>query len=915
MALTGTTNWDDYDDDEEEDEEPVPKSPEYPSRDDFWSQIMNEQEQIAVDYEKAIQELLSLEEPLPNVQSVFTRLHELTQRFKMGVKRKDAEIREKEEKIEQLAHTLEKYKNSITIDQKNEIEQQLVVLQKQLDVSHLREQDLQETVDYMRKQVKSLETTIEQKESEAAELDADLELMGRTREGMQKEKEKMKKIMMQTEAMVSAANAERDEYSRLYDTSKIIIDDLKKQFSEKITEAEQLTKQAVGSERTIDDLKKNYTELVNEYDNLYDMYNDCYKQLNIHRETNQELASGLEELYKENEDLDESEKLLKRKLNILKVRLSANERRYSQLRGDYEAQCDEIEKLAKEVHKFKDGLVKIGVAGPAAASTGDTQPLSAIASAASLAQKRQPKTEQKPEDETVRALEKDIKEREKKIAELDSTINGLQAEKRVMAESMAKVVGLNTDLQGQLKSQNAALKSMDQFLTDARQQLRELRNQCEMLKHEKKKVVKEKETLQTKSNDLLDMNRQYEEQLIATKRELMEKTAQLKKERNNLEVAKAERNSEHAKWQETYAMLQDQKRNTKIEATQIHQLKEEVAAREKKLTKEQLAMKKLNAKLNSSAVHENKLEKKIDELRSEAAKFEHMKKVYENAKIEDEKEKQAIIKQHAKYQKEMANISTMLDRRIAELGILYDKVDLKNKMLDRGEKQYQERTNDIRMLKIEVKRLRHQNNILQATYKNMADLRHEIYHLNRDLATERQKCHALQEELETPINFHRWRVLEGTDPEKKDLIDKVQILQKKLLKEVENRALETERFRDLEEVYLQLKKKLINLPGSDIMEELNNTKKALKDKTDENRVFAATLSAREGEIQDYKYRLDKLQQQYNEVKTKIFDEKRIQDYAKMRKFEAAQAAKRSEICEGKTVLGGGFRLEETTAAL
>lgn len=65
-------------------------------------------------------------------------------------------------------------------------------------------------------------------------------------------------------------------------------------------------------------------------------------------------------------------------------------------------------------------------------------------------------------------------------------------------------------------------------------------------------MVKEKETLQTKSNDLLDMNRQYEEQLIATKRELMEKTAQLKKERNNLEVAKAERNSEHAKWQETY---------------------------------------------------------------------------------------------------------------------------------------------------------------------------------------------------------------------------------------------------------------------------------------------------------------------------------------------------------------------------
>ncbi|KAF6209505.1 hypothetical protein GE061_015252 [Apolygus lucorum] len=944
--------------------EDVPKDSKRPSelaasREDFWTVLANEQDQITVDYEKAIHDLLSLDEPLPNVQSVVTRMHEQTQRFKMGIKRKEAEIKEKEEKIEKLTTTLGKYKNSITIDQKIALEQDLLNLQKRVDVSHIREQDLQETVDYLRKQVKTLEQTVEQKDVEAAELDADLELMGRTREGMQKEKEKMKKIMMQTEAMVSTANAEREEYARLYDTSKGIIEDLRRQFSEKIAEAEQLTQKASGSEQTINDLKKNHNEVANEYEALYEMYLDCFKQLTIHRDTNHELAAGIEELFKENEDYEENEKLLKRKLNIMKVRISANERRFAELSADYddqikmveklrnqlrklnwlethdlpghvkggnvkedqrelgvdEAQCDELQKLTKEVHKYKEDIVKKSAAKAAKVVS---QSNAKSKDPSKDAVKEQPKPRSSPvrdnkvTDMEIRTLDKLLREKEKKVTELNNTIDTLQAEKKLMAESMAKMIGLNSEIQSQLKSQTSALKAMDQFLTDARQELRDQRNLNDTFKREKRRLLVEKGRLQNRIDELMSLVHQYEEQLLLTRKEVLQKTTQLKKEKNNLEVVKAERNSQHAKWQETNSMLQDQKRISKIEATQIQQLKEEVVTRDKRLTKEQLALKKLSAKYNSTIIHESKLEKKVDELKAEASKFESLKKTYENAKKEDDRERQAIMNRQAKFQREMGVINTMLDRRLVELGLLYEKVDLMNNMLRQGEHQYKERTEDIRLLKLEVTRLRYQNQVLQATYKNMADLRHEIYHLNRDLATERQKCHALQEELETPINFHRWRVLEGTDPDKRNLIDKVQILQKKLLKEIENRALEKERFKDLEAVYTQMKKKLINLPGSDVVEELNGTKKALKDKTDENRIFAATLSAYEGEIQDYKYRIEKLQKQYDELRTKFFNEKRIQDREKMRRFEARQASQ-PQVSEGKAALGGGFRLEEAVA--
>jgi len=38
--------------------------------------------------------------------------------------------------------------------------------------------------------------------------------------------------------------------------------------------------------------------------------------------------------------------------------------------------------------------------------------------------------------------------------------------------------------------------------------------------------------------------------------------------------------------------------------------------------------------------------------------------------------------------------------------------------------------------------------------------RREVYHLNRELLRERTRCKALEEELENPMNVHRWRKLE-----------------------------------------------------------------------------------------------------------------------------------------------------------
>jgi len=83
-----------------------------------------------------------------------------------------------------------------------------------------------------------------------------------------------------------------------------------------------------------------------------------------------------------------------------------------------------------------------------------------------------------------------------------------------------------------------------------------------------------------------------------------------------------------------------------------------------------------------------------------------------------------------------------------------------NRTLQCGEIQYNRRLKDIRLLKFEVKRLRTEKMLLTKNIFNVSNLRQEIFHLNRNLAKEKLKVTALEEEIQTPLNIHRWRKIE-----------------------------------------------------------------------------------------------------------------------------------------------------------
>ena len=118
-------------------------------------------------------------------------------------------------------------------------------------------------------------------------------------------------------------------------------------------------------------------------------------------------------------------------------------------------------------------------------------------------------------------------------------------------------------------------------------------------------------------------------------------------------------------------------------------------------------------------------------------------------------------------------LGTQLIRRNDELALLYEKLRVQHSALEAGEAQYNARLEDVRILKIKVKDLQGEVVIYKTSGGSTDELRRETLALQRELLQEKTKVTALSEELENPMNVHRWRKLEGSDPATFELIQKI----------------------------------------------------------------------------------------------------------------------------------------------
>merc|ERR1712134_192354 len=100
-------------------------------------------------------------------------------------------------------------------------------------------------------------------------------------------------------------------------------------------------------------------------------------------------------------------------------------------------------------------------------------------------------------------------------------------------------------------------------------------------------------------------------------------------------------------------------------------------------------------------------------------------------------------------------LGTQLVRRNDELALLHEKTKLQQSTLEKGEQHYKQRQDDIRVLRLELQKMRREKRLLLNTVEESEEVRSQVWSTQRELLREKTRCRALEEELENPMNIHR----------------------------------------------------------------------------------------------------------------------------------------------------------------
>ncbi|KAG9461393.1 hypothetical protein GDO78_017029 [Eleutherodactylus coqui] len=126
--------------------------------------------------------------------------------------------------------------------------------------------------------------------------------------------------------------------------------------------------------------------------------------------------------------------------------------------------------------------------------------------------------------------------------------------------------------------------------------------------------------------------------------------------------------------------------------------------------------------------------------------------------------------------------------------------------------------------------------VLADNWRYVIVCRREVYHMQKELLRERTRGRALEEELENPMNVHRWRKLEASDPGSYELIQKIHTLQKRLINKTEEVVEKELLLQEKEKLYIELKHILARQPGPEAAEQLQIYQQTLREKTKQLKV-------------------------------------------------------------------------------
>ncbi|XP_070700110.1 cilia- and flagella-associated protein 58 [Pempheris klunzingeri] len=507
----------------------------------------------------------------------------------------------------------------------------------------------------------------------------------------------------------------------------------------------------------------------------------------------------------------------------------------------------------------------------------------------------------------IAGLEKDLESSQKQVEADRKSIDELIRERDILNKNMIKTAQSTEKQQNLVKLLEQDKKNLEQEINGYRQEAQKQRKIIQQLEKERDRYINETSNLMQKVQQKMSDVEVREVEIFDWRKKVTEAECKLKQQENLLESVVSERNLYSKNLIEAQEEIAEIKRKMKTMNNQVTRLRDEITAKELALAKDQQEHKRLEkdnealkGELQLMKLQLEETKQRVDSQKAEQQKLQKIIADADAEQVQQTKQLEQVIR-------ERDNLGKQLLRRNDERTLLYEKIRIQQSILGKGDFHYSQRMEDVRLLKLELKKLRRKKSIMDKTIPNTEDLRRELFHLQRELLRERTTNSILEEQLK-PINIHRWRRLEGSDPGKYELIQKIQSLQKRLIaktQELEEREL---LLQEKEKLYVELKHILARQPGPEAAEQLQQCQWTIRERTKKLKALIAELRMLDSKMNEYKSENQRLANELANIKRKYLSQKKLHSEQRT-KTKVEQLEALPQLCSKPHFTGGGFRID------
>ena len=351
-------------------------------------------------------------------------------------------------------------------------------------------------------------------------------------------------------------------------------------------------------------------------------------------------------------------------------------------------------------------------------------------------------------------------------------------------------------------------------------------------------------------------------QMRELQKKISEDQAKLKHKQNLYEAVRADRNLYSKQLVESQEEISSLKKKFRLTNHQIDQIKEEISSKDHCIVKEHF--------------HHHSVDKERELLKNELTKIRKQvlssEQIIENQHVEVLKLTRIIEEADLERQRQSNELIAIISernlltaqvvKRNFELGEMYDKIKVQRSNLRIGEQHFFKILATQKSLQTQLIGVIKKHNSTIETLGGLEEVKRKVLKLEKELLQEQSKRQALTDELARPMNVHRWRVLESSDPQRFERIRQIQSLQKELIDKADEVVEKDLLIQEKEKIYVELKNIISRQPGPEVEEQVMTYQLTLKDKQKQ-------LSAMNNELDMYRLQVQTYKDEIVEIDRRI----------------------------------------------